>query len=64
MTTASSKLYLGLDSSTQGIKAAVISSDLGIVTEAGVNYDSDLPQYKTDGGVHVGMDLMLSLIHI
>jgi len=56
MTTASSKFYLGLDSSTQGIKAAVISSDLGIVTEAGVNYDSDLPQYKTDGGVHVGME--------
>jgi xylulokinase len=50
----SSALYLGLDSSTQGIKAAVISSDLSIVSEAGVNYDADLPQYKTEGGVHLG----------
>jgi len=48
--------FLGLDSSTQGIKATVIDEDLTIVAEARVNYDADLPEFGTDGGVHRGAD--------
>lgn len=48
-------LYLGLDSSTQGIKASLISSEsLGtIIHHRAVNYDRDLPHYNTKGGMHV-----------
>ena len=47
-------LYLGLDCSTQGLKATIISgSDPGnIVHHAAVNYDSDLPHFRTAGGMH------------
>jgi len=49
-------LFLGLDSSTQGLKATVINSSLKVVCECSVNFDSDLPEYGTDGGVHHGKD--------
>lgn len=45
-------LFLGLDSSTQGLKATLIDSKLNVVGEYAVNFDSDLPKYKTQGGVH------------
>ncbi|ELR14048.1 xylulose kinase [Acanthamoeba castellanii str. Neff] len=46
-------LVLGLDSSTQGVKALVIRADnLQVVGEWSVNYDLDLPHYATRGGVH------------
>jgi xylulokinase len=48
--------FLGLDSSTQGLKATVIDRDLGIVYERAVNYDRDLPSYGTEGGAHRGDD--------
>lgn len=46
-------VWLGLDSSTQGIKAVAINNDLDIIYSRAVNYDKDLPHYKTSGGVHV-----------
>ncbi len=46
------KLYLGLDSSTQGLKASIIDDELNMVYERAVNFDRDLPQFKTRGGVH------------
>jgi hypothetical protein len=45
-------LYLGLDSSTQSLKATVIDSSLAVVAEADVNFDADFPSYATSGGVH------------
>ena len=50
----SSNLFLGLDSSTQGIKASIISSDaLGTVVHSkSLNYDNDLPHFNTQGGMH------------
>jgi hypothetical protein len=46
-------LVLGLDSSTQGVKAVAIRADeLKVVAEWSVNYDLDLPHYATRGGVH------------
>ena len=45
-------LYLGLDSSTQGVKAVVIDPSAGkIVATDAVNYGNDLPSYECPGGV-------------
>lgn len=50
------RLFLGLDSSTQGLKAVAVDETLKIVYERGVKYDEDLPSYQTRGGVHHGGD--------
>ena len=44
-------IYLGLDSSTQGLKAEIIDIDSGeILCSKGINFGKDLPEYKcTDG---------------
>jgi len=44
--------YLGLDFSTQQIKAVVINEDLEVTAETHVHFDSMLPEYRTSGGVH------------
>lgn len=49
-------LFMGLDSSTQSIKAAVVDASLNMVFEAAVEFDSALPEFKTKGGVHRGKD--------
>ena len=45
-------IFLGLDSSTQGLKATAVDLDLGVVGEYAVNFDRDLPEFGTEGGVH------------
>lgn len=45
-------LFLGFDSSTQSLKATVLNSYLNIVTSEIVNFDSELPHYKTKEGVY------------
>jgi hypothetical protein len=47
------KLFIGLDSSTQGLKATVIDESLNVVTTAAVNYQAGLPHYGTSNGVHL-----------
>ena len=54
--TSGRPLFLGLDSSTQSLKASVIDGDLKLVAEYAVNFDADLPEFKTSGGVHRGPD--------
>jgi len=49
-------LFLGLDSSTQGLKCTIIDAGLNPVYERAVNFDRDLPQFGTRGGVKVGAD--------
>ncbi len=50
-------LYLGLDSSTQSMKALVIDPDLGkIVASAAVNFGKDLPEYGCPEGVLANPD--------
>ncbi len=51
-----SPLFLGLDSSTQGLKAAAVDESCRVVAEFGVNFDADLPEYRTRGGVQRGPD--------
>lgn len=49
---ASSRLFLGLDFSTQRLKATIIDNALNIVHESAIDFDKDLPEFKTSGGVH------------
>ncbi|XP_044511008.1 xylulose kinase 2-like [Mangifera indica] len=44
--------FLGFDSSTQSLKATVLDFSLNVVTSELVHFDSDLPHYKTKGGVY------------
>lgn len=46
--------FLGLDASTQALKASLLSANLDVLAEAAVNFDADLPQLGTKGGVLKG----------
>ena len=52
MSTAGDALFLGLDSSTQGLKATAISRDFEIKHSFAINYQKDLPHYALVNGVH------------
>ncbi|XP_065333194.1 xylulose kinase [Cloeon dipterum] len=43
-------LFLGLDLSTQQLKAVIIDENLQVVHEAHVQYDNELPEFRTQGG--------------
>ncbi|XP_042016021.1 xylulose kinase 2-like isoform X1 [Salvia splendens] len=45
-------LFLGFDCSTQSLKATVLDQNLKTFATEVVNYDDELPHYKTKGGVH------------
>jgi xylulokinase len=46
------KLFLGLDSSTQSLSAVVIDLDAQkVIYEKSLNFDKELPQFKTHNGV-------------
>ncbi|MBM4141989.1 MAG: carbohydrate kinase [Lentisphaerae bacterium] len=45
-------LFLGLDSSTQALKATLIDAELRVVREGAVRFDDDLPEFRTEGGAH------------
>eukprot|EP01111_Echinosteliopsis_oligospora_P013843 TRINITY_DN5070_c0_g1_i1.p1 TRINITY_DN5070_c0_g1~~TRINITY_DN5070_c0_g1_i1.p1 ORF type:complete len:482 (-),score=116.43 TRINITY_DN5070_c0_g1_i1:269-1666(-) len=50
------KLFLGLDCSTQTLKAIIIKENLEEVYVRTINYDIDLPHHKTQGGAHIHED--------
>jgi xylulokinase len=50
------RFFLGLDSSTQSLKATLIGEDLATAGEVAVAFDTDLPAFKTRGGVHKSAD--------
>ncbi|XP_013167908.1 PREDICTED: xylulose kinase [Papilio xuthus] len=45
------KTFLGFDFSTQRLKAVVIGEDYVVQQEADVEFDNDLPEFRTFGGV-------------
>ena len=52
-------LYLGIDCSTQGLTAIVVEIDgdvRRVVFTSSLNFDRDLPEYGTTGGVRRGVD--------
>lgn len=46
-----SPFFLGLDASTQALKASLLDVDLNVLSELEIRFDRDLPQYKTTGGI-------------
>ncbi|XP_047025667.1 xylulose kinase isoform X2 [Helicoverpa zea] len=56
MTEDSRKTFLGFDFSTQRLKAIVIGEDFSVLHEADVEFDVDLPEFRTAGGVVRGTD--------
>ncbi|KAI8778254.1 xylulose kinase [Biomphalaria glabrata] len=55
-TCESDNLYLGFDFSTQQIKVLAINENLDVVYEKHVQFDTDLSEYNTHGGVHIHED--------
>ncbi|XP_066583123.1 xylulose kinase isoform X2 [Prorops nasuta] len=47
----SNSTYLGLDLSTQQLKAVVLDDNLNMLHESSVQFDNDLPEFRTYGGV-------------
>lgn len=47
---AGTNTYMGLDLSTQQLKAAIINDKLEILYEEAVSFDSDLPEFRTQNG--------------
>ncbi|XP_076324637.1 xylulose kinase isoform X2 [Tachypleus tridentatus] len=45
------RTYLGLDFSTQQLKAVVVNENLEVKHEVTVHFDSELPEFRTHGGV-------------
>ncbi|XP_060681625.1 xylulose kinase [Hemiscyllium ocellatum] len=54
--TTTAGCYLGIDLSTQQMKAMAIDDNLNVIHETSVRFDEDLPEFGTQGGVHVHDD--------
>ncbi|XP_054621755.1 xylulose kinase isoform X2 [Dunckerocampus dactyliophorus] len=52
----SKEVYLGFDFSTQQLKVVAINEDLDVIHQNHVHFDSQLPDFRTEGGVHVAAD--------
>ncbi|WVW80699.1 hypothetical protein I302_102685 [Kwoniella bestiolae CBS 10118] len=50
----SAPYFLGLDASTQSLKASLLSVNLDVKSECSIHFDTDLPHYGTKGGVLFG----------
>ncbi|ALC47141.1 CG3534 [Drosophila busckii] len=48
------RTFLGFDLSTQKLKAILLNAELNVVTTAEVKFDSDLPEFRTQGGANPG----------
>ncbi|XP_066540187.1 xylulose kinase isoform X2 [Hoplias malabaricus] len=48
--------YLGFDFSTQQLKVVAIDGDLQVTHQSNVQFDIELPEFKTQGGVHIHED--------
>ncbi|XP_056155516.1 LOW QUALITY PROTEIN: xylulose kinase [Lampris incognitus] len=49
-------LYLGFDFSTQQLKVVVMDGRLSVVYQDNVQFDTELPEFRTQGGVHIHAD--------
>ncbi|XP_072454308.1 xylulose kinase isoform X1 [Notamacropus eugenii] len=48
--------YLGWDFSTQQVKVIAVDENLNVTYEESINFDKELPEFGTQGGVHVHSD--------
>ncbi|XP_031696485.1 xylulose kinase [Anarrhichthys ocellatus] len=51
-----SPLFLGFDFSTQQLKVVAIDENLNVVHQNNVQFDSELPEFRTQGGFHIHAD--------
>ncbi|XP_034535055.1 xylulose kinase [Notolabrus celidotus] len=51
-----SPLYLGFDFSTQQLKVLAVDGNLNVVHQNNVQFDAELPEFMTQGGVHIQSD--------
>uniref|UniRef100_UPI0037E85DEA xylulose kinase n=1 Tax=Semicossyphus pulcher TaxID=241346 RepID=UPI0037E85DEA len=51
-----SPVYLGFDFSTQQLKVVAVDGNLNVVHHNNVQFDSELPEFRTQGGVHIQAD--------
>ncbi|XP_065804917.1 xylulose kinase [Labrus bergylta] len=56
MAAARDFLYLGFDFSTQQLKVVAVDGNLSVVHQNNVQFDSELPEFRTQGGVHIHAD--------
>ncbi|XP_053786186.1 xylulose kinase isoform X2 [Desmodus rotundus] len=53
---SAARCCLGWDFSTQQVKVVAVDAELNVFYEDSVNFDRDLPEFGTQGGVHVHKD--------
>uniref|UniRef100_A0A6Q2WP81 Xylulose kinase n=1 Tax=Esox lucius TaxID=8010 RepID=A0A6Q2WP81_ESOLU len=56
MAASTESYYLGFDFSTQQLKVVAVDGNLNVVHQANVQFDSELPEFRTQGGVHIHAD--------
>ncbi|KAL1006415.1 hypothetical protein UPYG_G00072080 [Umbra pygmaea] len=56
MTSSTESFYLGFDFSTQQLKVVAVDGNLNVVYQNNVQFDNELPEYRTQGGVHIQAD--------
>ena len=56
MVSTKQKTFLGLDLSTQQLKVIAVDNELRITHEEVVNFDKDMPEFGTQGGVKKHQD--------
>ncbi|XP_067234080.1 xylulose kinase [Chanodichthys erythropterus] len=56
MAEAADSCFLGFDFSTQQLKVVAIDGKLDVVHQSSVQFDSELPEFRTHGGVHIHAD--------
>ncbi|XP_062297272.1 xylulose kinase [Scomber scombrus] len=54
--TGAGAVYLGFDFSTQQLKVVAIDGNLNVLHQNNVQFDSELPEFRTQGGVHIQPD--------
>uniref|UniRef100_A0A8C7T517 Xylulose kinase n=1 Tax=Oncorhynchus mykiss TaxID=8022 RepID=A0A8C7T517_ONCMY len=56
MAASTESFYLGFDFSTQQLKVVAVDGNLSVVHQDNVQFDSELPEFGTQGGVHIHAD--------
>ncbi|XP_042566235.1 xylulose kinase isoform X3 [Clupea harengus] len=56
MAASSGSCYLGFDFSTQQLKVVAIDENLDLIHQNNVQFDIELPEFRTQGGVHIHAD--------
>ncbi|XP_051538537.1 xylulose kinase [Myxocyprinus asiaticus] len=56
MDTVTDSCFLGFDFSTQQLKVVAVNGNLEVIHQNSVQFDSELPEFSTHGGVHIHDD--------